>query len=50
LVEQVHQLNIWEAPDEKQLKLQDVMKEIEMRFGSDAIIKGSTLNNKKKAG
>ena len=48
-VEQVHQLNIWQAPDEKQLKLQDVMKEIEMRFGSDAIIKGSKLSTKKKA-
>lgn len=47
LVQQMHQLNIWEAPDEKQLKLQDVLREIESRFGSGALVKGTVLDKPK---
>jgi len=49
LVEQVHQLNIWEAPDEKQLKLQDLLQELETRFGAGTVTRGSKLSNKKQS-
>lgn len=40
LVEPAQQMNIWQAPSEKELKLQELLDQTEKRFGKGVITKG----------
>lgn len=47
LSDNVHQLTLWDTPNEKERRLLGAVDEIKLRFGKDALKKGSAIKSQK---
>jgi DNA polymerase-4 len=45
----VHQLSLWDTPDQKERRLLDALDELRQRFGDDAVVSGRILQKKKRS-